>query len=644
MAPKRLKNASEPAPMPTRRSTRIAKKPLGPLGPPLPISRVARTTKRKTEKAAPAVVVEEPEPEPGREELSPPPIHSVPSPAVTDARPAAVLEEEEKTTAVDEPAHPQTPPPPPKVPNWGFSVSALITDTVRRVAKNLPFPALKTPAPTTPMAAFAATPPPPPMTAPAPMRSARKVNTPLHPSSALPPARRMSKEEKAKLAYEQKDRRMLKTLLRLSFQQEILKKVPEGDHQIALDWLDRTLSLLKLEHLYAFLTNNTNRYDFPDLDEMESIPANPPWKEGQGTFGLYGGFIDDSDDDTTMTDYGFPKEFILVWKMEQLARLPHERPIKRRKLNHMTSTPFDATTPRPAFANSLGASVLRNDTQPRSAAVPSPIFDNSEGEYQGGNVFDQDHAATSVLKTPDSRDGRYGLFDDDTTLSDEETVVETPSRPSASNLTTPKPFAATATTPQSSDITPRPSIVSSTTSRASTPKARNIFAPPAVASPAAASSALAPSASTPSAASISTPFVPASSSAPESTTPISSPNIFATDPPARSSQPSWTQSPPPAPIPAHAELPALSNTPRQQASSTPTTQPAKRKYSSLHQNYTPTKPSPLRQHDTGDMDFVLDGMPTPPSDDSDQSGSTPPRVRALSYFVFDHISPPTSPH
>ncbi|KAF2816475.1 uncharacterized protein BDZ99DRAFT_136835 [Mytilinidion resinicola] len=503
------------------------------------------------------------------------------------------------------------------------------------------------------------------MTAPAPLRSARKAKTPPHPASALPPARRMSTEEKAKLAYEQKDRKMLKTLLRISFKNDILRKVPEADHELALAWLDNTLSVLKLEHLFAFLTNTTNRYDFPDLDDMESIPANPPWKEGCGTFSLYGGFIDDSDDDTTVTDDGLPKEFIYVWKMEQLARLPHERPIKRRKMNHMTSTPLNVFTPRPAFANSLGASVSINDLRPRSAVIPSPIFDNVEAEYQGGNVFDQDRAATSVAKAPDDFDGRYGLFDDDTLFSDEDTVIETPSRRGPS---TPRPFASTSSTPRPSaftSATPQPSAFTSTTSNASTPnaptpnvpapKAGNIFASATVASSVSASPALVPSASTPSAPSPSAPALfasapsasaslPPAASAPESTTPPSSPPLSAIAPPVRSSQPSWTQSPPPAPIPAHAELPALSTTPRHQAAPTPSTQPTKRKYSSLQQNYTPTKPSPLRQHDTGNMDFILDGMPTPPSDESDQSGSTPPRVKELSYFLFAGISPPTSPH
>jgi hypothetical protein len=425
----------------------------------------------------------------------------------------------------------------------------------------------------------------------------------------------MSQKEKAKLAYEERDRPALKKLMRKAFTKDVLAKVPKEDQELASNWLEMTLKTLKLEHLWFLLGNPSDRYDFPRVDDMESIPAHPPWKSGFGCFGLSAGFYDfDSDIDQTITDDELPNELPLVWKMEQLANPIHKRPIKRRKTTHLTSTPIHSTTTdipatghvfkhkqamasttntpttKPVFTNSFGTSASPRDLQPRSAVVPSPMFDGN-GEYQGGNIFDHERVASTpvpVISQPVSTvpiTGTYGLFDDDEDfVSDDE---DTPSK---------TPAVASTTPPASPKKT---SAVASTTPSVSPSK------------------------------------------------PTSTPAVTA--PAAPSSQPSWTQSPPPAPIPAHAELPVVPTPPRPQASATtsaptpPTTAGKGKRKFSTHQDYAPARPSPLRQEDTVEAPFGLYSMPTPPSDDSDQSGSTPPKISDLGGLFFGGISFPESP-
>ncbi|KAF2110847.1 hypothetical protein BDV96DRAFT_192365 [Lophiotrema nucula] len=164
-----------------------------------------------------------------------------------------------------------------------------------------------------------------------------------------------------------------------------LESIDPRHHDQAREWVEQ--AALKLaEEAPGKPGEKRKRFETGlRVADIEEIPAHYPWEQG-GAFGLLDEF-DDSDDEA-------PAWYVL----DQLA---NNRPIKRRKAAH--DTIMDENIPSlndlanrhsppvpkrssPIF-NSHGNTARLNDLHPRSAIVPSPMFDSPIVYQPLENIF-----------------------------------------------------------------------------------------------------------------------------------------------------------------------------------------------------------------------------------------------------------------
>ncbi|OCK77935.1 hypothetical protein K432DRAFT_104685 [Lepidopterella palustris CBS 459.81] len=421
----------------------------------------------------------------------------------SDAEDSMVIDLKSKTPiTIEEEQQIQQPTTPAQPKGWG------ITTIFNSVKKYLPGLASSNPPHDPPG-------PVPPATAPPALRHDTVQDTTIIESPTQKAARRRPANSKRKKPVRQSGSRLpplkITSVVGKAYAKNVLETLSEAEKPAFNDWYEQTRA--RAEKTLIEGAGQKRKREFPTIDRLESIPARPPWKSSG--FGLVQEYFPDESDEEEAELPGFHKLMLLAEDTSS--------PAKRIKTTHN---------------DSLGVSSSLSDINPRPASFPSPMFDNGNLKYQGGNVFQLSTATsappesvtetvTEAVTAPRSpsnigRSYRFPEYD-----SDEDKDEDT------SMLNAPQVDLTSTPSPQREDGASQPSDIAAATS---------------------ASSA--------------------------------------------STQEPWTQQPPPAPTPAHASLPVTSV----EASSTATQIPppiesesdAVKRQRDKIERYRPLKPSRLR--------------------------------------------------